>query len=91
MRIVVRTIELVLQTSSAGQFNALGLLAGKEDLQEQTEGIVAQCPQGNLGIIKCRDAFLWPAHLSFQLLKGQGRGVQEAWCGTTRNIVAGEG
>lgn len=48
----LHTIEFVLQTSSTGKLNALRLLAGKEDLKEQAESIVAQCPQGDLGIIK---------------------------------------
>lgn len=85
------TIEFVLQPSSAGQHNTVCLLTGKEDLQEQAEGIVAQCPQCNIGIIKRRDSFLWPTDFTLQLLERQSRGIQQRRRRTTRNIVADKG
>lgn len=84
------TIEFVLQSSSAGQHNTVCLLTGKEDLQEQAEGIVAQCPQCNIGIIKRRDSFLWPTHFALQLVERQSRGIQQRRRRTTGDIVADE-
>jgi hypothetical protein len=75
----------------ACQGHTIPLLARQEDLQEQTESIVAQRPQCNLSIIETNNALFGPAHFTLELVEGQGRGAQERRCGTPRHIIANEG
>lgn len=85
-----RTIEFVLQSSTTCQGHTVRFLARQEDLQEQTEGIVAQRPQCNLGIKQAQNAFFRPTHFTLELVEGQGRGAEEGRCRTPRHIIADE-
>lgn len=70
-----RTVELVLVSSPACQRNALRLLTGQENLQEQTKDIIPQGPESDLGVKEPSDSLLWPSDFALQLFQGQGRRV----------------
>lgn len=75
----------------ASQRHAFNHLAREKHLHEEAEEVIRQHPLCDSGVIKVRNATLWPPNLRFQLIDRQRRRMEQRRRGTPGDIVAGEG
>lgn len=68
--------------AARAQDGAVDLFAREDELEDDQEGVVGECPDDGVDVEEAGYAVLRPWCLGFQLFPGEGSGVQECWRGT---------